>query len=705
LTQALLVGRNASDAVAAADRVLEIEPENLAARELRIDALSSTNRSKDLLIEIDRVLDLDPENLVVLAPRVAALIALERIDEAEEALEAANQQLDTTERDAPAVLRARLCITSGLFAFEKGDPEGAEPQYARCLEEFPTQPLVVHEGALFYDRIGQSERATQIIRSAYDAFPDDFRGMLVQRMHALGRPDEVERLLVEATQESPSPGTWFSLADHYVDAENYPAALRAFEQALEIAPDPDSMLVFAYADTLIQAGEHERALQVADSMDAAVLRDLIAGRVQLARGDARGALRAFESGLRLWPDNATARLLAGQAAERLADFDRAIVHYRGALRGGRGQTEAGALLAELYAAQGKGRLALDITRRYVASRPQESEAQLLAARVAERVGRYDVCREVFANLEQLPGQAPVAVAEQMALESALSGAAAAVAVMQQVSIDLTDPANAPALRALLEQLAMLEEHERAGKRVAAALRAHPEEATFHELQGRALAAADAPPPSVRQAFERALELDPEHAAAMAGLAELAAEAGDLQRALALYDRAVRAEPDDPVFPYAAIQLLLGQGRSDEAERRLVALLERQPRHAAAAADLARLLLRTGRDLERALALARRAALFGPGADAYEVVGWAQLELGQQQAAVETLSRARELAPEAAGIRYRLGLALEAAGDEPGAREAFRAALESEQGLSEPQQQAARKKLAELESGGARPFDP
>lgn len=705
LTRALLLGRNADDAVAAADRVLEVEPENVIARELHIEALSAGTRYEEALQEIDRVLELDPENLTVLGPRLAALIALERIDEAESALEAARHQLDVTERDASEVLRARLCITSGLFFFEKGEPERAESRYAQCLEEFPTQPLAVYEGALFYERIGHSERATQIIRSAYAAFPDDFREMLTRRMRALGNTDEVERLLVEATQESPSLGTWFALADHYVDAENYPAALRAFERALEIAAGPDPMLLFAYADTLIQAGEYDRALQVADDLETAMLRDLIAGRALLARGDAQGALTAFESGLRLWPDNATARLLAGQAAEQLGHFERAVIHYRGALRAGHGSTEAGALLAELYAAQGNRRLALDVARRYVTSRPEDPQAYLLATRVARRTGRYDVCREVLAQLAELPGQAPVALAEEIALEAALRGVEAALAVLKIAAPDLTDPANAPALRASLEQLALLGAHERAREQVAAALRAHPEAAVFHELRARALHAEGAPADAQRAAFERALELDPRHAPALAGLAQLAAEANDVARALLLYDRAAHTEPADPSAAHAASRLLIAQGRADEAQPRLDALLQRHPRHAEAAADQAQLLLRGGRDLERARVLARRAALFGPGPDAYDVLGRVQLELGEREAAAESFARGLELAPENAALHYGLGLALQATGDAQGAREAFRAALDSGQSLSESQRAALQKALADLGPGRVPPSDP
>jgi tetratricopeptide (TPR) repeat protein len=448
-----------------------------------------------------------------------------------------------------------------------------------------------------------------------------------------------------------------------------------------------------------------RALQVARDLDSAMLRDLIGGRVLLARGDAQGALTALESGLRLWPDNATARLLAGQAAEQLGHFERAVVHYRGALRAGRGSTEAGALLAELYAAQGNRRLALDVARRYVTSRPEDPQAYLLATRVAQRTGRYDVCRKVLAQLAELPGQAPVALAEKIALEAALRGAEAALAVLEIAIPDLTDPANAPALRASLEQLALLEAHERAREQVAAALRAHPEAAVFHELRARALHAEGAPADAQRAAFERALELDPRHAPALAGLARLAAQVNDVERALALYDRAARAKPADPSAAHAASRLLIAQGRADEAQTRLDTLLQRHPRHAEAATELARLLLRAGRGLERAQMLARRAALFGPGPDAYEVLGRVQLELGEREAAVESFVRGLELASEDAALRYGLGLALQAAGDAQGAREAFRAALEYGQSLSESQRAALRKELAELEQGGVRASDP
>ena len=83
---------------------------------------------------------------------------------------------------------------------------------------------------------------------------------------------------------------------------------------------------------------------------------------------------------------------------------------------------------------------------------------------------------------------------------------------------------------------------------------------------------------------------------------------------------------------------------------------------------------------------------------------APFELGEAQAAVESFSRGLEFAPEDAGLRYGLGLALQAAGDASGAREAFHATLASGQSLSESERAALQKALADLEPERT-PSDP
>ncbi len=616
LTRAMLETRSSPDAVTTIDRVLAIAPENVDALELRAEAHLGTGSPLKALDDIDRVLLLDPNNLGVLVPRVLALIAVERIDEAEKALETAREQLGAAGDEIAPAARARLCIARGLFAFEKGEAEAADAQYEACLEEFPTDPLAVSEVVGYFDRTDRSERATEILRGALERSGNAaaFRVALARRMGAQGDAEGELRLLREEAEERPSAASWFVVADYHVQRDEFDAALEAFERALAAGPEPSPMLRFAYADTLVQAERFEEAMAVAEGIEQQALRELIRGRVLLGQGDAKGALAAFEAGIRVWPNNPASRYLAGQAAERAGDFERASSEYRESIRAGAGQTKAGLAVAEIYAVRGDHAGALDALRRYVQTHPDDPEGYLVSIRIAHGAGQHAIATEGLTRLAALPGQAARARAEEAALLAADQGASQAVQAIERSGLDLTDPASAPALRALLAQLAALGDHSGAQRRLAAALAAHPEAAVFHELRGRALRSAGRPPEVAREAFERALELDPGHAPALLGLAELSAQAGAREAALALYDRAAEADPDDPAPAHAAARLLLDTQESQEAERRLEELLERHPREADAAHELARLLAERG-ELDHALELAERAAWFhAPGAD-------------------------------------------------------------------------------------------
>jgi tetratricopeptide (TPR) repeat protein len=628
LTQAMLRSRTAPDAVTAIDRVLALEPDNVNAHVLRMQAYLATERPEDVLAEIERVLALDPDNLAVLVPRVTTLIETKRIEEAATALETARERIEGTEQDVDPELRARLCIAGGLFTFEKGDSEEeAEARYAECLERFPTDPLAVTESVAFYQAIGKPERATEILQQGLEQYQTPFfRVTLARWMGALGNYEEQQRLLREDAESRQSSDAWFALADFHVQREQYDDAIEAFEHALAVSRNVSPMLRFAYADTLVQGEYFEKARRVALELDEGSLRELIRGRILLAEGDAHGALAAFDAGIRRWPNNPAGRFLSGQAAERVGDFDRAISDYRESLRANPAQTTAGLELAELYMASEDYASALGVIQSYVRTHPRDPEGYVATIHSAHRVGRQGIVTQGLERLGRLPGQAALATAEEAELLALNRGPALAVEAVERSGLDLTDSAHLPALRVLVVQLAALEEHARAEALVRDALEAHPEEAVFHELRGRVLHAAGTSLEQAREAFERALELDPDHAPALAGLAELSAEAGEHAAAIALYDRAAEADPEQPAYPLGAAKLQLDAQRTDEAAQRLEQLLDRHPREAAAANDLALILAERG-ELDRAFELAERAAWFA------------------QPEAEATLARIRELRAE------------------------------------------------------------
>jgi tetratricopeptide (TPR) repeat protein len=614
LARSMLESRTAPDAIPFINEVLEIEPDNVSAYVLRIQAYQATGDNDEALLDIEHVLEIDPNNIPVLVPRVTALIATKQVDEAELAIEAARERIDNTDEEVDVGFRAMLCITRGLFAFEKGEPdvagatEIAEAQYMECLDQFPTQAMVVQETANFYQMIGKRERAIEILENAFaETGNPAFRLALAQRAKQAGDAEEQGRLLRLEAEERPTTTNWFKLADFYVGRDEFDEALEAFDHALAASPNPPESLLFAYADTLVQDEQFDKARTLVESFEQSALRDLILGRIKLAQGDPAGALASFEAGILLWPNNPAGRFLAGQAAEQIGDFDRAISEYRESIRASPARTRAALELAELYSRRGLYADALDAIQRYMQAKPGDVDGTIVGIRVAHKARRYGIASDGLKRLSGKPEHAGLAIAEHatLLLESSPDGATAAVKTVEESELDLTDPINAAALRALLTSLAKLGEHQKAAKQVASALSAHPDNAEFNELNGQVMLAAGEPPEKVRAAFDRALELEAEHVEALIGLAALTATAGDADAALVLYDRAAELDSERSEAAIAAANLELEADHKANAQKRFESILAEHPREAEVSIALARILAEQG-EFEASLAQVKRA---------------------------------------------------------------------------------------------------
>jgi len=645
---ALMTG-NHEEAMEAAERILEAEPDHVEALLLRAQARVASRRDYEgALADVERILELDPHNIDALVPRVLALLGLARAEEAEAAIEELERRFE--EVDLGPDRMARYCAGRAVFAKEKGDAEAAERQHEECLERFPTHALVMDAAIGFYDEQQRSDRSIEILREALEEAPlaSAYRGALAARLRAAGEAEQAERILLEGTQlEGPAvaASAWLDLGNHYLELEDHAAAASALERALELGGEADPQLSFAFADALVMAGRYERALEVARGMEIPALRELVYGRARLAQGRPAEALEHFGEGLRLWPNNAVARYYAALAAEEVGDFDRAISEYRYAIRADPQATDAPLRLARLYEAEGAYEFGLVAARQAVRQDGQpgqgslDRETELVALRLAARLGRVAEMRGVVAwrvAQRQHAGRVVAALAE--GTRARLGPGAAVQRVRQIEQLDLTDPRAEEALRALVVNLGAAGEADAALPYIEAALAAHPDVAAFHEIRGIWLEQRGSPSEEMRTAYQRAFELDPENALALAGLGRLAA---DPEVALALYTRAAAADPADPAPQRAAAALLVRLGRREEAERRLAELLREHPYDAVAAARLAELLLAREADTDRTLELARRAARFGGGPGAYELLARVHQQRGEPELASEASLQAEQ----------------------------------------------------------------
>jgi tetratricopeptide (TPR) repeat protein len=647
-------------AIEMAGRVLESEPDHVAALIIRAEARARNHKELDLaLADADRAIALEPDRLEAQKPRILALLALDRIPEAEAAIGDLGKHLEGSEETGE--LAGWHCATQAVFSEEKGIYEEDQSAEARakdlwkdCLARFPADPDVVENAIEYYDRHEDSESAAAVLRAALAKEPtaDEYRAVLAKRLRDAGKREEAEAVLREAADaEDPYRATLagLELAEHYQALGDYAKSLEAAHQAIErmgpIGP-PVPQILFEYADALLLAGELDRAEGVAKQMTVPAHRELVLARVAQERGDYRLAARHYDEAFRLWPDNGDARFAAGIAAEASGDFERAIEQYRDAIRIQADDVEARTRLARVHVAEGQPGLALEML--LGPALPPGSDADLLALRLRVRQG--DLSGKDLKTLlaKRSAAAKPAEIARVFAsvahgLYERGDAAGALRLLREQKRVSLRDPDGAPALTALVTIARESGKPDAALAAVREAVAAHPDAAAAHELLGRTLEADGAPRDDVRAAYARAVELDAKQVDALLGLGRLSIER-DASEALGWFDRAAAASSSDADGAESAVgaaRALAAAGRQQDAEARLVAALPKHPLEPALAAQLVDLRVARGEFSDETLALARRAIRLDGSTEAWERISRVHAGRGDAEKAAEALARAHE----------------------------------------------------------------
>jgi len=692
LVTAYLQAQSYDDAVRAADRVLKVDPKRTSVLRMRAEANLDRNKLEDALADTDRLLEIDPDDFQGAMVHGTTLLRLGRRAEAEKAF-ARVKELGAKSGDPTLAARGWLALA---YFYQDGDLKRAEAEYRACLEAHPTDPVALQLASDFFDAHNRAAEGNRLYRHAIEQAPENlgFRVALANRLAAANDRDGGEKVLREAADSFASPVAWQALAEFQRRNGNLEGAQQSLDKVVELsggkASDP---VLFTQADLLVDLKQLDRAEELSSKIGEQTYRDLIHGRVLLERGDAKGALAAFDSGIRRWPNNPGARYLAGLSAERVGDFDRAVTELREAVRADAKATDASLELGRLYLLRGQPMQSIQFLVGHLQERPtRHPETLVLLARAQAAAGHPEVARDTLTQLAKIPGQAVISAVELASVEAKASGPAAALATLEKGHFDLTAPANEPVLRAEAEQLLSLGKADRALALVDAARAKHPQQASLVELRGTVLARANRTA-EARQAFEQALAMDAKSAGALSGLASLTAHAGDVAKAVELYDRAAQSSPDDVTPAYAAAQLVLAQGQQDDAMKRLEEVIRRDPGHASSRNDLAWLLAERGQDLDRALALAQQAEHLKPTPEILDTVGWVHLKRGEAADAEQAFQKAVDASPGTPTYRYHLGLALIQRGDKQRAQAVLRDALG---GGPFPEAAAAREELARLE---------
>jgi len=600
-------------AIRASSRVLAIEPDNTEALVIRGESQVQRKTAPELALQdFERAIELSPDAGELRVSRALALIQLERIDEAGEIFGELAEE-NSSEEGHAAGEAARYCAVIATFTKERGEIEAASPLFDQCLEEFPADQTVVQQALQYYDGLKDWARGAEILETALRLAPNNgnFRNSLVDRLLATGKPEEAERIRRQGTElDDPVAASyaWRMLARFHHEREEHEKAAEAYGRALELQDQTGNDQLLLYADMLAIAGRHDEAFEIASELPDPIYADIVEARRFYMQDQPGEALERLEAVLLRWPNNAGARYHAARAAEQTGDFDRAIEEYRQSIRAGPEETDAGLRLARLYEAQGNLEAALFAINECLVDYGVNAEGIEAAVRIASSAGQRRSLTKLLeeAMLRNLWPHAVIARAKWLA-KSRDPGVA--IRMIRAADLDLSDPKMAGVLRMLVVQLEADGKGDVARTEVAQALASHPDAADLHEVHGTALVTG----PDAEAAYRRALELDPDHAGAMEGLARIAAGRGDTLEATKLLNRAIEVGSRETETILYAAALLAESGRIDEATEHLDTLLKEHPYESEAALQLAELYIdHEPQDAERARRFALQAKRFGAG---------------------------------------------------------------------------------------------
>jgi tetratricopeptide (TPR) repeat protein len=687
------------DAIQSSEQVLEIDSTNLTAIYTLGLSYLAADRPDDALKQAIRILEVKPgaQNAIIL--QGSALVHLHRAAEAEAIWLALRRQTAAAGNPNDS---ARACAELALFYQSQMNYSRAEEIYTGCLIDYPTHAYLHDSASDFYVMRSQPARAIAVHRQAVESSPENFQvwSRLAAIMYLHANPTMTRETYLEIVERFDSPEAWRLIADFYQKTRHTTAARKAIEEALIRSEQPPEAFLYSLAGLLIDEGNLDRAQKLSQRLKKPSYRHLLAGAIALAQDHPRQALKHFDAGLRLWPNNPEARYLAGRAALEIHDHARAIAAFGAAILVGSGATDGALRLAEIHFADGNFQSARGFAKHQIKHRPYlDPSPYHIAIRSALALKRPDDAKEVLNALRVLDPEGLAVVSEAIAIKRFEGGAEASSAFILSTGVDLTDPANVEILRAYANDLNTLARTEEALRRVDAALARNRTEANqkgtgaaLHDLRARVTSQLGRTEEAMASA-NRALSIDSTYAPALETKAFLAADAGDLATALAALDAASAAEPRESKYLYSAASIAEEMGDEDGTAFRLEQTLARRPNHAMAANDLAWLLASDRSDLDRALDLAQRVVQQAPSSKTFATLGWVHHRRGDYDEAIKNYRRALETDATLPAVRYRLGLALAESGE---LSEAKKVLDELIRGPEFPELEAARIELARLQ---------
>jgi tetratricopeptide (TPR) repeat protein len=429
---------------------------------------------------------------------------------------------------------------------------------------------------------------------------------------------------------------------------------------------------------------------VVPPIKAPVLGLLRQGDAHAARAERTAAVAAYREAIRLRPDDPAAYLRLAQVYLDWGRAEQALAALAQAERAGAEETTLARLRVAAYAAREDWPAVVAHGRRLLALATSDTEGtqetRHALARAYVALGEWDAARAEYEALVSaypadplarerlgalLLGSDPAAVRHLFAAGTDLAGRL--VAVLQEPGT----AGNPAYVSALLGQV-LLEAHEwtLAIRQFEQALSDNPDYADAHAYLGYALDQVGRSD-EARSHLLRAVALAPDSPVSHVFLGLHYDRQGDVVSARAEYEMTYDLDPENPATCVEIGQTWAAERRYVAAEIWLQEAVSLQPKDPALWEILVRFYLEhnitgEGRSTEAAAELVR---LSPEDARAFDLQGWAALQVAEYDVAESSLLEALSLDSSLASAHYHLGLLRASQGQHEAAQEAFVRALD------------------------------
>lgn len=455
--------------------------------------------------------------------------------------------------------------------------------------------------------------------------------------------------------DSSSIDAWLLKGDIEKALRNGDAAMAAYRKALDLKPDGLAANL-NLASMHMDRGEFDAARKRIDTVlrvapDAAAGSYLL-GLLEFQSGNYVAAGEAVQRVLRIAPGYVPALALSGAVAYATGDNEIAERRLGSAVSSYQGGS---VYLRKLYAAallkSGKVPQAARELEAVLSIAPGDPAALAMYAGAKYHSQEIAVARKYFElALKQQPRSAEMRAG--LGLARLAAGETDRALDDLEAAVDL---GGASADGYLVATLISLRQYEKALQAIARLETTRPKDPVTYNLKGSALFATG-DTSAARQAFERALELDPSQVAAAVNLAQLDVREGNAPAAQKRFEKMLERDPKSVPVLLALSDLAAALGDRAEALRWAKSASQLSPKALAPALAMSRLYIAEG-DYANAAPAAYIALKASPGnAEALDMLAQSQLLLGQRTLALDTFQAFVNWHPNSAHAHYGLARA-------------------------------------------------